>query len=264
MAEAPWVRLWTGKAYYSMLLLVERSGVKVTFDVTPTLLEQIEAYASGRLTDKYLQVSLKNADELTGAEKAFILERFFDISWEVQIPKYPRYKCLLDRRNALLQAASPEEIVGYFSESDYRDLQTLFNMAWINEMLLKEDPDLRPVYLKAVGGDCNTHFTEEEKAVVLGKQMQYPKLFLEKLAQLFRRGQIDVVMTPYYYPIAPLVENTSNALYTDPGIITLPKSFAYPEDIYSQVVASQQRFKTFFKSQLLGSGRRSLPWMTSS
>jgi alpha-amylase/alpha-mannosidase (GH57 family) len=64
-----------------MLLLVERSGVKVSFDVTPTLLEQIEMYVSGRLTDKYLQVSLKNADELTGAEKAFILERFFDISW---------------------------------------------------------------------------------------------------------------------------------------------------------------------------------------
>jgi len=252
VAEAPWVRLWTGKAYYPMLLLVERSRVKVSFDVTPTLLEQIEMYASGRLTDKYLQVSLKNADELTGAEKAFILERFFDISWEVQIPKYPRYKCLLDRRNALLQTASPEEIVGYFSESDYRDLQTLFNMAWINEMLLKEDPDLRPIYLKAVGSDCNTHFTEEEKAVVLKKQMQYPKLFLEKLAQLFGRGQIDVVMTPYYYPIAPLVENTSNALYTDPGIITLPKPFAYPEDIYSQVAASQQKFKTFFKSQLLG------------
>ena len=125
-------------------------------------------------------------------------------------------------------------------------------MAWINEMLLKEDPDLRPIYLKAVGSDCNTHFTEEEKAVVLKKQMQYPKLFLEKLAQLFGRGQIDVVMTPYYYPIAPLVENTSNALYTDPGIITLPKPFAYPEDIYSQVAASQQKFKTFFKSQLLG------------
>jgi len=252
VAEAPWVRLWTGKAYYPMLLLVERSGVKVTFDVTPTLLEQIEMYASGRLTDKYLQVSLENAGELTSAEKAFILERFFDISWEVQIPKYPRYKCLLDRRNALLQTATFEEIVGYFSESDYRDLQTLFNLAWINEMLLKEDPDLRPVYLKAIGSDCNTHFTEEEKAVVLGKQMQYPKLFLEKLAQLFKSGQIDVVMTPYYYLIAPLVENTGNALYTDPGIITLPKPFAYPEDVYSQVAASQRKFKSFFKSQLLG------------
>lgn len=30
VAEAPWVRLWTAKAYYPMLSLVEEIGVKVT------------------------------------------------------------------------------------------------------------------------------------------------------------------------------------------------------------------------------------------
>ena len=242
VAEAPWVRLWTAKAYYPMLLLVEETGVKVTFDVTPTLLEQIEMYASGRLTDRYLQLSLKSAEELTEEEKAFIANRFFDISWEVQIPKFPRYQCLLQKRNSGLQ----------FDTADYRDLQVLFNLAWINEKLLVEDPELRPIYEKARNSNCDTHFTDLEKAVVLTKHLKYPKLFLDKLAKLYRGGWIDVVMTPYYYPIAPLVENTSNALLTDPGIITLPRPFAHPEDVAAQIQLSRHKFKTFFKSELLG------------
>ena len=243
VVEAPWVRLWTAKAYYPMLLLVEETGVKVTFDITPTLLEQIEMYAQGRLTDKYLQVSLKKAEGLTEEEKSFILERFFDISWEVQIPKFPRYQCLLEKRN---------NAPGAFDTDDYRDLQVLFNLAWINEKLLNEDPVLRPIYQKAKGSDCGTHFTDQEKMAVLAKHLQYPKAFLDKLAQLYKKGQIEVIMTPYYYPIAPLVENTNNALSTDPGIITLPKPFAHPEDVSAQVQLSRHKFKTFFKTELLG------------
>lgn len=86
--------------------------------MTPTLLEQIEMYASGRLADRYLQLSLKSAEDLTEKEKAFIANRFFDMSWEVQIPKFPRYQCLLQKRNSGLR----------LDTADYRDLQVLFNL----------------------------------------------------------------------------------------------------------------------------------------
>lgn len=59
-------------------------------------------------------------------------------------------------------------------------------------------------------------------------------------------------MTPHYYPIAPIVENTSNALLTDPGIINLPRPFAHPEDVTAQIQLPRHKFKTFFKSKLLG------------
>src|SRR6266508_2763703 len=51
----PWVRLHALKDYYGMVALMrEFPRVKATFNLVPSLLVQLEAFASGRARDRFL------------------------------------------------------------------------------------------------------------------------------------------------------------------------------------------------------------------
>src|SRR5215831_7804368 len=97
----PWVRLHSLKDYYGMVALVrEFPGVRMTFNLVPSLLVQLEAFATGRARDPYLESSLKPAAELTAADVAFIVENFFHAQRRLMIEAYPRYKELLEMRGS--------------------------------------------------------------------------------------------------------------------------------------------------------------------
>src|SRR3954463_4064507 len=74
----PWVRLHALKDYYGMVaLLKEFPDIRVTFNLVPSLLVQLEAFAEGRARDRYLELSLKAAADLTPSDIDFIIEHFF-------------------------------------------------------------------------------------------------------------------------------------------------------------------------------------------
>src|SRR5216110_2885959 len=74
----PWVRLHALKDYYGMVALFrEFPSVKATFNLVPSLLVQLEAFAENRARDRYLDLGLKPAIELTEDEIVFILRNFF-------------------------------------------------------------------------------------------------------------------------------------------------------------------------------------------
>ena len=51
----PWVRMHALKDYYGMVaLLREFPDVRMTFNLVPSLLVQLEAFAGGRAHDRYL------------------------------------------------------------------------------------------------------------------------------------------------------------------------------------------------------------------
>ena len=59
----PWVRLHALKDYYGMVrLLREFPSVRMTFNLVPSLLVQLEAFARGTAHDRYLEVGLVPAD----------------------------------------------------------------------------------------------------------------------------------------------------------------------------------------------------------
>src|SRR5437667_11874178 len=92
----PWVRLHALKDYYGMVaLLREFPDVRVTFNLVPSLLLQLEAFAGNRARDRFLDLSLKPAADLTEADITFILENFFHAQRPRMIEPYPRYAELL-------------------------------------------------------------------------------------------------------------------------------------------------------------------------
>src|SRR5690606_14902529 len=74
----PWVRLHALKDYYGMVaLLREFPDVRVTFNLVPSLIVQLEAFAAGDARDRTLELGLKPAEALTEDERRFVLANFF-------------------------------------------------------------------------------------------------------------------------------------------------------------------------------------------
>src|SRR5690348_18216547 len=74
----PWVRLHALKDYYGMVaMLREFPDVKVTFNLVPSLLVQLDAFATDRARDRFLALSLKPAADLDDSDVAFITQNFF-------------------------------------------------------------------------------------------------------------------------------------------------------------------------------------------
>src|SRR5262249_45754752 len=101
----PWVRLHALKDYYGMVaLLREFPAIRMTFNLVPALLVQLEAFAADRAVDRYLELSVKPADALTDADVDFMLENFFHAQRAHMIDAHPRYGELLVRRGAVMNS----------------------------------------------------------------------------------------------------------------------------------------------------------------
>src|SRR6266540_1190469 len=85
----PWVRLHALKDYYGMAALVsEFPGLKVTVNLVPSLLVQLEAFAADRARDPYLDIGLKPAEALTDNDRLFIVRNFFHAQRQRMIDIY--------------------------------------------------------------------------------------------------------------------------------------------------------------------------------
>src|SRR5205823_6055590 len=130
------------KDYYGMAaLLREFPDVRVTFNLVPSLLVQLEAFAENRARDHDLDLSLKPASELTDADAAFMIENFFHAERRHMIDVHPRYAELAARRDQSGQGRR-------FSIDELRDLQVWHKLAWIDPDYLDRDDRVRRLVVK--------------------------------------------------------------------------------------------------------------------
>jgi alpha-amylase/alpha-mannosidase (GH57 family) len=224
----PWVRLHGTKDYFDMAAVLEGfPAVRQTFNLVPSLLDQIEDYAAGAI-DPFLEQTLRPAADLSAEEKQFLLEHFFMAHPETMILVHPRYRELLHKRGGL---SGPEEVrqaVRYFSTADYRDLQLWFNLAWFDPLFQERDPLIRELIGKGRG------FTEEEKTLLAEKQREVLAGIVPLYRRLQEQGQIELTTSPYYHPILPLLCDTEVARESLPNA-PLPGRFRRPEDAEAQI-----------------------------
>src|SRR5436853_4677033 len=155
----PWVRLHALKDYYGMVaLLRDFPDVRMTFNLVPSLLVQLEAFAADRARDRFLDLSLKPAADLTEDDVGFILENFFHAQRQRMIEVYPRYAELLARRGGTLPTpADRRSAAARFSVDDLRDLQVWQKLAWMDPIYLEHDARVSGLVRKG------RQFSEEDK-----------------------------------------------------------------------------------------------------
>src|SRR5580658_3923442 len=85
----PWVRLHALKDYYGMVKILEEfPQIRQTFNLVPSLLQQLDEYATGKAKDRFLEVALKEAELLTAEEKEFLLSFSFRANEQRLIQRY--------------------------------------------------------------------------------------------------------------------------------------------------------------------------------
>ncbi len=216
----PWTRLHATKDYWGMVRVLEEfPDVHATFNFVPLLAAQIEEYASGNFREPWFEIAFAPAEELHPEQKREALERAFHVN-ENFLERWPRFGEL----HAMVQAGGVEACVGRFSPHDWRDLQVLSQLAWMDEEYLVKDPVISA--LSARGRD----FTEEDKLALREKQHELLNLVLPEYRKASDRGQIEVSTTPYYHPILPLLCDSDIARASNPRTPLPHPAFRYPAD----------------------------------
>jgi alpha-amylase/alpha-mannosidase (GH57 family) len=219
----PWVRLHGVKDYYGMALhLLEFPEMRCTINLVPSLLLQLQNYTERGGTDRLFDVSRIPADSLGEEDCLYLLDNFFMAHAEHMIRPFPRYDELHKRRGHGQNTA--REALKRFTEKDFRDLQTWFNLTWIHPLAFEKDGNLRELAAKG------RHFTEAEKNWLLDKHLEILREILPLHRQLAERGQVELTTTPYYHPILPLLFDKKLAREAMPDVKLPRYTGGYPED----------------------------------
>ncbi|MBE0596783.1 MAG: glycoside hydrolase, partial [Desulfuromonadales bacterium] len=219
----PWTYLHAVKDYGEMLkTAAEVPGARMTFNLVPVLLEQLERYLRGEAQDVWIEAARRDPATMDGEERRFLLEQFFSVHADRHILPWRRYRELARRRGT--GAADP----GGFSDQELRDLQVWFLLAWSGYHLRRQE---LPAYLLTKG----ENFTEREKGELLSLYDQEVAAATSLYRQMEAAGEIEISVTPYAHPILPLLCGTDVAAEATPGIQLPAAPFRHPQDARLQV-----------------------------
>ncbi len=204
--------------------------------MVPSLLEQLEDYSAGAALDPQLELSLKEAENLTAEDKRTMLELLFQANFDTMIGPNRRYAALHRGRARALAD---------WGIGEWRDLQVLANLTWIDPMFKSSG---RMKELAAKG----ERFTEEDKLEVLEFQRTIIRRIVPSLKSHMESGQIEISVTPYFHPIMPLLYDTSSALMAMPGASLPQRRFQHPEDVDRHVADAVAMYERLFGKKPIG------------
>lgn len=221
---------------------------------------RLEAYPAGKL-DRYLDLTMKPVDSWSKEDKEFALQRFFDADVRGQIAPFDGYRYLYDKKKK----------GEAFTDQDYRDLKVWFNLSWMDASFQEGEATLKglardgsPVPDEKVSstwqlvkkgrekGYGNGGFTEADARDLVVDQYKIMKYVIPVHRLLERRisadgePQVEMVTTPFYHPILPLVHDTNLASQCNPGMPLPSPPFSSPEDARAQVQKGIKEFEKDF------------------
>ncbi len=277
----PWVRTHGTKDYYDMAAMLEKyPDVHCTINLTSSLLHQLRGYYLDRLgpyidarkrtidtrgfwehwkgkTDPWIDLALTPAASYTGNDKDFIYRNAwnaFGIN-DVMLERFPQYQALKQK-----QASSADPQGDMFTVPELQEIVFWFYLAYfdpdflrgpvtlpggvvcdLSDLVQEEGNGVFRLQRAVTHADCVRMVVEAYNVMAavipVHRSLQYSP---EK-----RTGQIDIITTPYYHPILPLIYDSDLARTCQPHD-SLPPRFAYPEDARAQVVKAVSMYKEIF------------------
>ena len=195
VSHAPWAALHAGGAYTTLARAIEvtRATGQVV-NIVPTLLEQLQAYAGGTVTDPVLDAITTPSSELSDQQRKTLVSWGFHVNPR-QLARYPRLGELAQRRSGTHPGG---DLGNSFGRGDLRDLQVLVVLAQAGEQAWTDDR-LRPLF------DRGNAFSNEDHQQVVEWLRAQPA----ELVALWRRiadlPGVEVATSPYAHPIMPLL-----------------------------------------------------------
>lgn len=240
----PWVRLHAARDYYQMGYLVASCpGVRVTFNFTPVLLDQFDAYLNRGARDRLMALSLRDVASLSPAEQDALIAASFDVDFGTQIRGHPRYLKLY-RKYCRREGFSTQEIW---------DAVALFNLAWVGEVFRTRRFELETgevLDLREYVERCNG-YTPADIEAIIAAQLEIMRAIVPLYRSLWQEGRIELTTSPFYHPILPLLHDTDKAIIDRPGS-RYPRRFSFPADAKEQIRRGLAAFEGVFGRRPVG------------
>jgi alpha-amylase/alpha-mannosidase (GH57 family) len=238
-----WTRLHALKDYWGMVsMLKEFPKFHATFNVVPSLGMQLEEYASGEFNEPWFSLAFKSAEELTREDKVEILARAFQVNHERLMSRWPRFVEL----HEWAQPAGGAQAQVSFTQRDWRDLQLLSQLVWMEETWFEKDSVVSRLASKG------KEFTEKDKDALKAKQLELLGLVLPEYRRAAETGQVELSTTPFYHPILPLICDSDIARVANPGTPLPRRAYRHPEDAREQLRRAREYHQRVFGTKPAG------------
>lgn len=282
--QGPWVRTHGTKDYYDMVAVLEKyPDIHFTVNLTSSLLYQLEEYYVQRLkpfvdvkknrvdakkyfakyagkTDPWIDLALKPTKDFTKDDLNYLLTNVwnaFGVS-SVILERFPEYKALKEKFGRVASSGLTEQDLReikfwfYLSNFDPDFLEGEVKLAAggvisLTDIVAKHPDGTYRLNKAITEEDCNRIIAETYK--VLAAIIPVHKKYMYHPANY--KGQVEVVTTPFYHPILPLVYDSDLAKLcqsNDP----MPDRFHYPKDAEAQVAKAVAYYQKHFRAKPTG------------
>ncbi|GAX87455.1 conserved hypothetical protein [Lebetimonas natsushimae] len=216
----PWVFLHAIKDYYDMANIASKYNVKVSFNLTPSLLLQLDEIDENK--DYFLSLLLKK--NLENNEKEYVLNIIKSVYVETMVKPYKKFYFLFNKNN--------------LTQKDFNDLEVFYLLSWCGEELKKR---------RFIQNYLNKEsFTYEEKEELIFYLLEFVKGIIPFYKILQDIGKIQITTSPFSHPILPLLFNMENAKKANPKVV-LPKIyFPLKDDAFMHIKKAKEIYKKFF------------------
>ena len=233
----PWVRLHALKDYWGMVALADAcAGMRLTFNLVPSLVEQVEAYAAERTWDRQLVLGLREPATLDAGDVAWFVREAFHAHPPVMIEPYPRYAELW--RQAM--DARP------FDQAALRDLQVWQKLAWVDPDVASADVRVRALVAKGRG------FDEADKAALRAVELDVLRRVIPAYRAAAATGRVELSCSPYFHPILPLLCDSAAHHDAHPGAPLPEPPFRWPQDADAQLARAVEAHQRWFGTRPRG------------
>ena len=214
----PWVFLHAIKDYYDMPYIASKYNVKVSFNLTPSLLIQLD-----NLKKDYFLELLKKRD-LNNNEKEYILSIIRSVYVETMVKPNAEFFRLFNKNS--------------FSDEEFINLEVFYLLAWCGEYLKSQN--FVKNYLQ------KNSFTYKEKVELIEYLLEFTKKIIPFYKNLQKNGKIKITSTPFSHPILPLLFDMQNAKRANPHT-SLPRIyFSLKDDAFLHIKKAKEIYKKYF------------------
>jgi alpha-amylase/alpha-mannosidase (GH57 family) len=240
--DMPWVRDHGPSQYLDHpKILAQYPGVNLTFNLVPSLIRQIEDYAFSDASDNHINLARIDLATATPEQRRQIASEFTRLApwhytnvsggrvmnpWYDIYPVWPRLNYLVNRVGAVGADG--------MTDQELQDLETIFFLHQISMPYVEGDYDLaerNDTILQLLSKPDGTGFTQTDTETVLAIQREIMKQIVPAYAAVRTAGQAEIITTPYYHPISPLL--MMDGIPADDGTHTIPKA-AWENDTREQ------------------------------
>lgn len=223
----PWVFLHAIKDYYEMpWLLSEYPGLKATFNLSASLIEQLQLYGEPLKFDYFLSLWALHPSVLDHSQREWVIKLMSAMQFETMVRPIERYAELYYRHS--------------FSDAELIDLEVVFILAWCGNYLRQHNEEVKRLLGQKRG------YTQEDKGNLLTALSGFVTEILPFYASLQYKGTISVSTTPYFHPILPLLIDMQNAKKANKTTILPEGAYSLIDDAYEHVRLSIDLYERTF------------------